>query len=160
MSTSFSLISWSASRPSLHLTHIPTCSLSHNAAELSICPSSSHNSLSHLSPIGGEVEGLGEGRLGLPVMRPEDDHLRDANLPPIDVPFGSVSTSNLVKDLFPEGLPKITIQKVPHFLSICNNTKKGSVEKDTRNTLRTYTCVGPGMLNVGMNLKGNGTITI
>ncbi|XP_071513213.1 uncharacterized protein [Panulirus ornatus] len=62
--------------------------------------------------LGGEVEGLCEGRIALLTTRPEDDHLRDANLPPIDVPFGSVSTTNIVKDLFPEGLPKITIQKI------------------------------------------------
>ncbi|XP_042220193.1 uncharacterized protein LOC121864994 isoform X2 [Homarus americanus] len=62
--------------------------------------------------LGGEVEGLCEGRLGFLSSRPEDEHLRDANLPPIDVPFGSVSTTSIVKDLFPEGLPKISFQKI------------------------------------------------
>ncbi|XP_069186560.1 uncharacterized protein [Procambarus clarkii] len=62
--------------------------------------------------LGGEVEGLCEGRSGFLTTRPEDDHLRDANLPPILVPFGTVSTTSIVKNLFPEGLPKIAIQKI------------------------------------------------
>ncbi|XP_063604943.1 uncharacterized protein LOC134780253 isoform X2 [Penaeus indicus] len=62
--------------------------------------------------LGGEVEGLCEDQLSLLTSRPEDEHLRDCNLTPIEVPFGSISTSNIVKELFPQGLPKITIQKV------------------------------------------------
>lgn len=75
----------------------------------------------HPSHVGGEVEGLCEGRLGLPVLRPEDEHLRDVNLPPVDVPFGSVSTTDIVKELFPEGLPKITIQKVQYLENLRQN---------------------------------------
>lgn len=53
-----------------------------------------------------------EGQLGQDSWRAEDDHLRDANLPAIQVPFGSVCTTGTVKQLFPEGLPKIVLQKV------------------------------------------------
>ncbi|CAL4098688.1 unnamed protein product, partial [Meganyctiphanes norvegica] len=61
---------------------------------------------------GGEVEGLCDGRLPLSMSRPEDEHLLDAALPPIEVTYGSVSTAAIVKKLFPQGLPKITVQKI------------------------------------------------
>lgn len=64
------------------------------------------------------MEGLCEDQLSLLTSRPEDEHLRDCNLTPIEVPFGSISTSNIVKELFPQGLPKITIQKVELILEI------------------------------------------
>ncbi|KAK4318917.1 hypothetical protein Pmani_010108 [Petrolisthes manimaculis] len=75
--------------------------------------------------LGGEVEGLCEGQLGQESWRAEDDHLRDANLPAIQVPFGSVSTTGTVKQLFPEGLPKIVLQKVLEVeVNECNGKKR------------------------------------
>ncbi|XP_076065403.1 uncharacterized protein LOC143039374 isoform X3 [Oratosquilla oratoria] len=64
--------------------------------------------------LGGEVEGMCEGRHHFTTQpkRPEDEHLMDYNLPTIHVPYGSVSTHNIVKNLFPRGLPKVTVEKV------------------------------------------------
>ncbi|KAK8394841.1 hypothetical protein O3P69_005958 [Scylla paramamosain] len=65
--------------------------------------------------LGGEVEGLCDGSPSTTspaVTRLEDQHLQDSTLPPIQVAYGSISTTALVNQLFPEGLPKITVQKI------------------------------------------------